>query len=99
MYQTSTAEIERGTPVRPVECDRGAIAIRVGMEATVYELAAVPVDFGEGFELTKPDGEGYDVHLDASGHSCTCWSHVRWGHRRPCKHVAALLALRQRGKL
>ena len=86
--------------VRPVKNGRGAFSITVGKEATVYDLAAVAVDYGEGFRLTKPDGENYHVHLDdASGHSCDCWSHIRWGHRRPCKHVAAVLALRQHGRL
>jgi hypothetical protein len=85
---------------RPVENGRGAVAITVGSEATVYDLAAVAVDYGEGFKLTKPDGEVYHVHLDdASGNTCDCWSHIRWGHQRPCKHVAALLALRQRDRL
>ena len=58
---------------RPVENGRGAVAITVGSEATVYDLAAVAVDYGEGFKLTKPDGEVYHVHLDdASGNTCDC---------------------------
>ena len=103
---TSTKSRTRVKPVRtvrlarPVEGGRGAVCITVGKEATLYQLALVPVDYGTGYRLTKPDGEVYHVHLDdASGHTCDCWSHVRWGHRRPCKHVAALLALRQRGLL
>ena len=103
---TSTKSRTRVKPVRtvrlarPVENGRGAVCITVGTEATVYQVEAIAVDYGTGFKLTKPDAEVYHVHLDdASGHTCDCWSHIRWGHKRPCKHVAAALALRQRGLL
>jgi hypothetical protein len=102
---TKPAPRQRKTPERRCKLTGGTdgartLTLRVGVEATAYRLEAVAVDDGAGYRLTKPGGETYDAHLDdAGGHSCTCWSHIRWGHRRPCKHIAALLALRQRGRL
>jgi hypothetical protein len=68
-----------------------------------YFLSRVPADFGEAFFLEKigaEAGEGrYHVNLSADGNSCESRGHLRWGHKTPCRHVGALLALKARGKL
>jgi hypothetical protein len=70
-----------------------------------YFLSRVPSDFGQAFYLEKIGAEAeesrYHVNLgaDGTGNSCECRGHLRWGHKTPCRHVGALLALRVAGKL
>ena len=68
---------------------------------TLYWLRRIGSDFGDGFELTKftpsvrGDGdEQYHVHLSNEGHTCECKGFLRWGR---CKHVDALVCLREQG--
>ena len=70
-------------------------------EACHYWVEPVAADFGTAFRLEKPsaaEGEEatYDVLLSAEGDSCTCKGHTYGGY---CKHVDAVRALRQAGKL
>jgi hypothetical protein len=68
----------------------------------VYRVSPLPVDrkafrAAWRFEKLSDDGRrvtaGYDVSLDLLGYfSCECLSHLRWGDRRPCKHVAGIMA-------
>jgi hypothetical protein len=73
-----------------------------------YYVQAIPADFGLAYYLEKfsgqvEDGEpaSYHVNLDLGHgeHQCECKGQLRWGHRRPCKHIRALLALHTQGKL
>jgi predicted nucleic acid-binding Zn finger protein len=42
----------------------------------------------------------YHVHLDdATGDSCDCLGHIRWGHKTVCKHVAGIKACLQAGRI
>jgi hypothetical protein len=68
-------------------------------EPAHYWLGAQPSDYGRAFRLERSGLEGdssYDVLLDAGGDSCTCKGHTYGGY---CKHVDALRALTQAGKL
>jgi hypothetical protein len=71
-----------------------------------YTLEPIPADFGRGLLLHKPDGTSYAVNLSGPDSTCDCPGFERWGwHTGPdgepvaCKHVSALLALQQAGRL
>ena len=72
-----------------------------------YAAEAFPSHLGErGIELTKPDGKVYHVNLDGRASTCDCpgfenhgWHADDNGEPTACKHIMALLALQQRGKL
>jgi hypothetical protein len=77
----------------------GIVRIQVGEEPwTDYNLAPIPSEFGRAFRLVKLLGphDRYDVLLDGERSRCECRGFLRWHH---CKHVSALLALLQAGKL
>jgi hypothetical protein len=84
--------------LKPFEGNPGVVEIAVGKDAAAYFLSPVPADFGTGYRLEKlGDGETYHVNLAAGDlHSCDCKGFLQWGH---CKHVEALLALHQAGRL
>ena len=75
--------------------------------ADYYAVEAFPSHMGErGIELTKPDGTVYHVNLDGQSSTCDCpgfeqhgWHADQNGEPTACRHVMALLALQQRGKL
>jgi hypothetical protein len=79
--------------------------LTVGKNTTAYRLDALDSDFGTAYRLAKADnGDGdpevYDVCLLPAGRStCECAGMLRWGHRHPCKHIAALFQLQKRGLL
>jgi hypothetical protein len=80
----------------------GVVRIMVGRTVVDYHLRPLPADSGLGFALEKigaGGGEVYHVLLDLEEgkHSCECKGHLRW--QTPCKHIAGLLALRERGLL
>lgn len=54
---------------------------------------------GRALLLHKHDGTSYSVLLDGNDSRCDCLGNARWGHRQPCKHIAAGLALQSAGKL
>jgi hypothetical protein len=79
-----------------------ALCITQGKEKTGYYVRQIDADFGLAFSFTKfetDQEEGtpseYAVNVDERGndHSCECLGHVRWGHRHPCRHVAAIQTL------
>jgi hypothetical protein len=43
----------------------------------------------------------YDLLIDeqTGHHVCDCLGQTRWGHRHPCRHIAALLALIATGRI
>jgi hypothetical protein len=84
--------------LRPNREGRNAlIAITVRSVATEYFVDAIPADFGRGFSVQKLGVyESYQVNL-SDRPSCTCKGHCRWG--TPCKHILALSALVNAGKL
>jgi hypothetical protein len=108
----SQAKKPRPKPYRSVRLDHpiegdlpGQITIRVGKLHTGYQLDSLPTDDdfeGQAYKLTKcalvEDAEEpvYHVLLSRQGHSCECRGFLRHDH---CKHIAALLALREAGKL
>jgi hypothetical protein len=70
-----------------------------------YSLRPFKAQFGRGFHLEKltterTEGEDstYDVLIDEEYglHQCCCKGFQKWGH---CKHVEALVALLNAGKL
>jgi hypothetical protein len=82
----------------------GRVVIKQGNNETQYLVQRLPADFGAAYRLEKLDGSGeaYDVCFESEcgGHdSCECKGHHRWSHRTVCKHVAALLVLRQLKKI
>jgi hypothetical protein len=103
------------TPIKPVRtlrhrCQDGlhtlTISVPKGRKVSVtrYHLERLATDFGEGFRLTKFDDEplsegqdpANDVLLSPPGHTCDCRGFVRWAH---CKHLAALLKLKELGRI
>jgi hypothetical protein len=83
----------------PTEQESGVIIITVGKEQFPYFLDPIASDYGRSFCLSKFDGTSYNVNLgDNDGPpSCECPGFLRWGHRGPCKHLACLHALTERG--
>jgi hypothetical protein len=71
-----------------------------------YFVEAIPADFGLGFHLEKfanevEEGEPSEYHVLLAGKSstCECKGWLRWGHRKPCKHLRSLAKLHAEGKL
>jgi hypothetical protein len=86
------------------ESGRYILTLAQGTAVTMYWLEPLASEFGAAYRLIKWDDESvtYDVNLclgDLAHSSCECLSHLRWGHRRPCKHVAALSALINAGRI
>jgi hypothetical protein len=78
----------------PHERSSGVIRLTVGKASADYFVRKIGSDFGDGFEVEKIGGEeAYQVNLSDEGHICTCKGHLRYGY---CRHVSALVALRQR---
>jgi hypothetical protein len=84
----------------------GRVTVKDGKDIDGYLVRGIPADWGQAYEVEKLDEAGttYHVNLDvhagrAARHSCECLGHLRWGHRTVCRHVAALLKLRERGEL
>jgi hypothetical protein len=91
----------------PINGARTMVVTQDG-ERVSYNLREIACDFGRGFTLTKcaegtgsdKDASSYDVRLDeATGDSCTCKGFVYRRHGKPCKHLAAVMALFQLGTL
>jgi len=82
----------------------GILTITVDGEATDYTVERIGSDWGDGFRLTKhvghPQAEAsiYDVHLSDEGHTCDCPAGC-YGRVDRCRHVAALVALRDAGQI
>jgi transposase InsO family protein len=111
---TTTQPRPRVKPARHVRAGQPtngvrAVCLTIGTGETAkhygYYLRSIAADFGSGFEVTKftteqTEGEDatYHVHIDQERgfHSCTCKGNTFCGH---CKHVSAILALVQSGKL
>jgi hypothetical protein len=86
------------------ESGRYILSLAQGRTVTMYWLEPLACDFGLAYRLTKWADESVTYHVNLNTHdprhsSCERLSHLRWGHRRPCKHVAAVLALRSAGRL
>jgi hypothetical protein len=74
-----------------------------------YTLKEIPCDIGgRGFRLDKTleasgsdrEESSYDVRVDGERDgSCTCKGFTYHKHQKPCKHIAAVQALVQLGKL
>jgi hypothetical protein len=71
-----------------------------------YFVTAIPADFGLGFHLERfanevEEGEPREYHVLLAGKqsSCECKGFLRWGHRRPCKHLRSLAKLHAEGRL
>ncbi len=85
----------------------GLLTLIIGGIGTDYTLERIGSDFGDGFALVKHIGSSlddcdiYHVHLSDEGHTCDCkggtYSTPRTG--KPCKHTAALVALREAGRI
>ena len=74
-----------------------------GKPDDLYHLAEIASDFGRGFTLEKmTDGNpltcepAYSVNIDGEASTCECKGFLRWHH---CRHVEALTALLEAGKL
>jgi hypothetical protein len=94
----------------PFGAEPGVLEIRVtsGVKAPrtdlfEYLVFATASDFGRGFLLSKfrdpgdeEQPEVYQANVDGPRSICTCKGHLSHGH---CKHVSALTALVQAGKL
>lgn len=86
---------------RGVKLVGNTLTIRDGKKATDYTLEPVEGADCLAFNLHKqgPEPACYTVQLAGRASACDCWSALRWGHQRPCKHVACLLALQRAGRL
>ncbi len=90
----------------PFEGTPGVVRIKVGALETEYLVQPIPADFGRAFTLTKvgsEEGEVYAVNLDGPKSQCGCKGFCRYGMAAGggtgCKHIAALQALVNVGKL
>jgi hypothetical protein len=85
----------------------GRLTVKQGGVHDAYLVRRLPADWGIGFELDKLTADGptvYHVNLDVhagrgADHSCSCPHATYRGHVKPCRHLAALLKLRERGQL
>jgi len=83
-------------------------------ETSSYFIIEQPTELGgRAFRVSKvgsevsADGRGlsfavtenYSVLLDGQQSSCECLGFLRWGNRKPCRHIASLLMLASLGKL
>src|SRR5262245_43459560 len=92
---------------RLVTTHAGSVALTIrqqqGTQAPqtdVYYLTPIKSEMGGvAYQLTKHDCTKYDVLLDGEASTCDCLGQTKWGHRHPCKHIAALLILQARGQL
>ncbi len=97
--------VSRPKPPRHLNYDavHRILTLKVGAEVFRYSLAPTPSDAGMAYRVNKLAGYGivvdtYTVTLSAGDVvACTCKGFARWN--RECKHIAALLALRDRGLL
>jgi hypothetical protein len=69
-----------------------------------YTVNPIPTDFGfAAYRVSEIDSQAeighYDVLLAGECSSCDCLGFLQWGHRGPCKHIGALTALREAGRL
>src|SRR5262249_51282898 len=88
----------------PFGTGAGRLTITVGGTAEDYSIVRLIATFGgPAFRLTKLlNGNSYDVHLDGPCSTCECLGHQRWGGScsgGSCKHIAALTALVESGRL
>jgi SWIM zinc finger len=64
-----------------------------------YSVARLVTDFGTGLEWVNPEGMTYHVNLNGEQSTCDCpWGTFK-AHLKPCRHVAAGLAMQAAGKL
>ena len=104
--KASTPRTPRPRPARrvnllcaPTPTMPGLVRIVVGDEPwTDYNFRPLPSAFGRAFRLVKLLGphDRYDVLLDGPRSSCCCKGFCRWGR---CKHISALQALVNAGRL
>jgi hypothetical protein len=102
---TDPRHLNIGTPTNGTY----AVCITQGDERKGYYVRQIPSDIGglafhvEKFSTDRVEGEPseYDVLIDeeAGHHDCDCLGQARWGHRHPCRHIAALLTLIATGKI
>lgn len=79
----------------------GCVTITQKGKPTVYacKLFLAFDGIALGVKLVKLDGTTYYACLNGNASSCECLSFLRWGHCRPCKHIAGLQALADAGRL
>ena len=94
MGQERTVRLER--PFGPD--GRAALVITQRGEATAYHLDRLESDWGEAFALDK-GGATYHVMIGGEAPGCDCPDGTFRGHLRPCKHYAALAALKKQGRI
>jgi hypothetical protein len=85
--------------LRPTATMPGVVRIQAGREPwTDYNIARIPSDFGTAFRLVKLPSpcDCYDVLLNGIHSTCECKG---FRHRRHCKHVEGLAALRSAGRI
>lgn len=96
--------------VVPLTADAGSvgiIAITEGKKVDEYVVYRTPSEFPytKGFSVTKVGetmGESYAALIDQAApelSSCECKGFLRWGTRKPCRHIAGLTALMKCGKI
>ncbi len=77
----------------------GGMLIHTPRGDVYYVIRGVPSDFGDAFALQREDsGESYLVELADEGCRCNC-ADSRYRNPGACKHVKAMRALRDAGKL
>jgi hypothetical protein len=83
-------------------CGAGLLRLReAGAAPDHYFVSALPADYGRGFLVEKigPAGqvvETYHVNVNGRQSLCECKGWLRW---QRCKHLEALTALIEHGKL
>jgi hypothetical protein len=80
---------------------------KIKKTATIYRLTEFGSPMGRAFACERgprggeDQGECWHVLVNANGqdHTCCCPDQQYRGHQRPCRHLAAVLALLARGEL
>lgn len=90
-------------PTRTARLVRDRLTITAKGLVKVYRVEELSPDPSVGtpaFRLTElssesfePCGTPYCVIVRTHGCDCECLGFLRWGHRKPCRHIGALRAV------
>jgi hypothetical protein len=97
---TKTAKGKRSKPARSAryyQGNPGLLVLTVGKEVAEYFVERH--EARDCYRCRKPLPDGTCYGLDLSAGTCDCPHGTYRGHKSPCRHLAALLALKAAGKL
>ena len=93
---TTTAKTRGLTVINTYANGAVLVYVRVGVEVDTYYMAPAVAERGRGYEVVKFGGDTYHLTIEDDGATCQCKG-FRYGGT--CRHIAAVVALRNRGYL